>query len=527
MRSKIIIGITIGIVMFFASLTGTYAAVSMVSPNGGECFEVGGSYTVTITFDADHVALYYKTDGTQPDPAEGGGGLDPSFIRHPLNQTTWSWTPGSGDISETGVIWVEGHQSNHWSNNEWDSSANFSVRTSCVTNQDTGGRASFSAFPPLPTLPFAHSPTSIQWNFKSPGYNIGQVRLFVKENFMFVEKRRETKFGNANTESFIVEKNLMPNTHYAERYLQVTHTDSLTLVSSMSNPHYPIYTLIEIPKLAVESQSATHVTFVITNHLSHLDAGLSGVLFENIVTGDTSGWQEKTSWTFENLEPDTLYQFQAKARNGEGLISLTSEVLSVITPLAAPKVVAPTSSPALSPTVSPEPSPSVSPTPPSGASLLRAEGDVRVYVVERGFRRHIPSPEVFVSYGFLWSDISVVSTEELSGTPSAKLFRIPGNAAVWLVSGKFRRHILNPEVFSRHSFLWEEIVEVNIQELSWYTPAMLLRGTGDTKVWKIENGKKRWITTLTVFTSGGFRWEDVQDVPLFEIESYKEGEPLA
>ncbi|MBI2109149.1 MAG: hypothetical protein HYT93_03145 [Parcubacteria group bacterium] len=125
---------------------------TVVLPNGGECLTVGESYTIRFSWsgaDVEHLAIYYRTDGAQPTH------LDSSTIKHPINVpqqgTTWNWTPGSSNISETGRVWVDGHENGHDSLATWDNSdADFAVRADC---SEPAPAEQSSAPRPLPTGP--------------------------------------------------------------------------------------------------------------------------------------------------------------------------------------------------------------------------------------------------------------------------------------------------------------------------------------------------------------------------------------
>ncbi len=154
--------------------------------------------------------------------------------------------------------------------------------------------------------------------------------------------------------------------------------------------------------------------------------------------------------------------------------SLDSNTLYAQAPLT---VLAAGQTPSPSPTPTPVPSPSASPTPsalpqPYGekaaVTLYRIEGDPRVYAVVNNTRRHIPNIEAFNAAGFKWSDVQVLP---------------PAQA---------------PQ----------------------YRDANLLRGQGDAKVYVLENGKKRWVTSAEEFTKAGHRWEDILDVPTEELAAY-------
>jgi len=120
-------------------------------------------------------------------------------------------------------------------------------------------------------------------------------------------------------------------------------------------------------------------------------------------------------------------------------------------------------------------------------SLLKSMGSDKVYAVENGKRRWITTPEIFVSNGYKWKDIVIVTDFELNIFPNGE--NIAG---------------LNPSLKSNGS---------------------LLKGSGN-KVYLIENGKKRWITTAEVFAFNGYKWKDVIVVADFELSLYPEGENI-
>src|SRR3989338_7544190 len=99
---------------FFISPVSFAASVSVVSPNGGQCYTPGS--TVSITWsgtDYDHVALAYRMESEGSPPMYSS---NPSVwnIMHPASGSTYGWATPSG-IS-TGVpykIWIEAHSPSH------------------------------------------------------------------------------------------------------------------------------------------------------------------------------------------------------------------------------------------------------------------------------------------------------------------------------------------------------------------------------------------------------------------------------
>lgn len=253
-------------VILWAFLPGSAAAisVSVVKPNGGECLTVGQPYTIEVTMsgDTNHVALYYKTDGSQPTPATGAGpnDLDDSVIAHPLNATTFNWAPSSGHIAETGRIWVEAHNSNHYSANVWDqSNANFSVRSSCATGGVAPATVSKEILPPsgfgdpaefLGVIP---SFTYARLQFKSH-WESGEYRIWLVEDrdgFLYTVAKQEIYLEKGQTVEFRLD-GLIPDTFYGARYRIRGYEFSKGFESVLSQPSIPFRTISPVPPGQVE-----------------------------------------------------------------------------------------------------------------------------------------------------------------------------------------------------------------------------------------------------------------------------------
>jgi hypothetical protein len=141
-------------------------------------------------------------------------------------------------------------------------------------------------------------------------------------------------------------------------------------------------------------------------------------------------------------------------------------VVSTPTPTPAPTLTpAPTATPTPTPTTGP-----ATPAAPSGVTLYRAQGDPRVYVIKDGKKQWIKTPEEFNAAGYKWSDISEVT---------------PGTIAAY------------PDV-----------------------SIILIRATGDTKVYVVENGQKQWIKTAEEFNAAGYKWSDISEVAASALTAY-------
>ncbi|GEM_PF-5188706 len=59
-----------------------------------------------------------------------------------------------------------------------------------------------------------------------------------------------------------------------------------------------------------------------------------------------------------------------------------------------------------------------------------------------------------------------------------------------------------------------------------YMDGVLLRVKGDINVYFVKNNIKRWVSSLEVFNSRNFKWQDVKLVSKKEIATIKEGSPI-
>ncbi len=97
---------------------------------------------------------------------------------------------------------------------------------------------------------------------------------------------------------------------------------------------------------------------------------------------------------------------------------------------------------------------------------------------------------------------------------------------------KFKRLILNPEIFNQYEHLkWENIKDVEQSIVDNYSISNLVRAVGDEKVYALypdeDNGEKRWIKTADDFLDLGYDWDGIYTINSFERDFYVTGEDLA
>ncbi len=181
-------------------------------------------------------------------------------------------------------------------------------------------------------------------------------------------------------------------------------------------------------------------------------------------------------------------------------------------------------------------------------SLLRAGNSAKVYLMENEQKRWIPTAEIFVANGYLWSSIVVVDSSVLSyypdgpnvslsadSIPEGSLIRATGDIDVYIVkyvgTKKFKRLILNPSVFNSYEHLqWSDIKDVDKSVVDLFITSDLVRTVDDTKVYRLypsgDTGEKRWIKTIGAFVRMGLDWDSIYQINQVDKDSYITGADL-
>ncbi|PIY78436.1 MAG: hypothetical protein COY82_02515 [Parcubacteria group bacterium CG_4_10_14_0_8_um_filter_35_7] len=161
------------------------------------------------------------------------------------------------------------------------------------------------------------------------------------------------------------------------------------------------------------------------------------------------------------------------------------------------------------------------------ANLIKTLDNSNVYEIVEGKKHWIPSEKVFLDYNFEWKDIVTVSNTELEFYPRAKLVKTENDSNVYYITEKgLKRHLPSPEVFLSYGYKWEDIITVSQTELNSYHNNELVKTKGNPEVYKIEDNQKRWITSEETFNTLGYNWNKIELVNDTELTSYPTGNPI-
>lgn len=178
--------------------------------------------------------------------------------------------------------------------------------------------------------------------------------------------------------------------------------------------------------------------------------------------------------------------------------------------------------------------------------LVREQNDPDVYVISNQQRRHIPSPVVFESLGYRWSNITIIPDGTLalshprgpvmqaSPYPEGTLLVNRDNpTGIEVLEGGRRRPIPSPEVFDTQ-YNYKDLVFVSNAEWNsypqgsavYFRDGVILRASGRNEVYIMSNGQKRHITSPQIFETLGYNWNNIIGVSPEGLDNVPTGPPI-
>ncbi len=104
-------------------------------------------------------------------------------------------------------------------------------------------------------------------------------------------------------------------------------------------------------------------------------------------------------------------------------------------------------------------------------SLIRAQGDYKVYVVNGRYKRWIQAAEIFKFYpNFSWSNITIITPAQRDYYEESFLVRAEGDYKVYEINGDKTKHHLQmtAEQFSASGRKWDMVYVINKKERDFY-----------------------------------------------------------
>jgi len=120
---------------------------------------------------------------------------------------------------------------------------------------------------------------------------------------------------------------------------------------------------------------------------------------------------------------------------------------------------------------------------------------------------------------------SIISSNNDTCLPDGTLIKLPNNPRIFVIKNCKKQWIRTAEEFENSGYKWSDIKDTSKEVVDAYadyfeSTTKLLRAAGHNKVYRVINGKRLWIPTVSAFNSQGLKWDDVQNTDETEIDKY-------
>lgn len=169
-------------------------------------------------------------------------------------------------------------------------------------------------------------------------------------------------------------------------------------------------------------------------------------------------------------------------------------------------------------------------------TLVRAEGEQTVYLIDKGQKRAITSETLLKKLGYSFTNVIVIpkntigdyQTGEAAAYPDGTLIKTKNSPAVYQVSGGDKKEFTSMELFKAIGGNWSNVIEISDGEMDLYETNgtvrypenSLIKKAGGEKIYVIKNGQAVWIKTAEEFLKAGYKWSNVMEISSPEMSLY-------
>jgi len=175
--------------------------------------------------------------------------------------------------------------------------------------------------------------------------------------------------------------------------------------------------------------------------------------------------------------------------------------------------------------------------------IYQTNGDSRIYKVERGTRQAFTILADYTAQGNSYSRMVNLSTTQLAlfsenrflKYPDGSLLQIKDAPTIYLIDGgKKRSFNVTAAQFTKLGFDFRKVKQVTADEFINYLDGLAIKYGPDkslisdgAKVYFVENGKKRWVTSAKLFALLNYQWSKVKQMPASQVQEFLEEQPMA
>jgi len=110
---------------------------------------------------------------------------------------------------------------------------------------------------------------------------------------------------------------------------------------------------------------------------------------------------------------------------------------------------------------------------------------------------------------------------QLPEFPDGTLLKTPNNPAVFVIFSNKKKHVPDANIFSSYGYRFEDIKPVDEATLNRIPDVKFIRAANDPRVYYLDRGQKRWLKNEAVFKSYGLPWENILTVNEHDLAVYR------
>ena len=173
-------------------------------------------------------------------------------------------------------------------------------------------------------------------------------------------------------------------------------------------------------------------------------------------------------------------------------------------------------------------------------NALLSDG-VKVYFIQNGKKRWIPSGTLFTTLGYKWlkvktdaGQLATLLEENIMTYPDGTLLRETGGATVYLMKGGQKHQFVSGQSFVKLGYRWDKVLLVPASELNFYpagyfvayADGTLIKSVADASIYLVDKGKIRLFLSGEIFKNLKYKSASVLTVDTAELAYYPLGEPV-
>ncbi|MBW6440934.1 N-acetylmuramoyl-L-alanine amidase [Patescibacteria group bacterium] len=169
-------------------------------------------------------------------------------------------------------------------------------------------------------------------------------------------------------------------------------------------------------------------------------------------------------------------------------------------------------------------------------TLVKSVESPSIYLIKDAKKKEFTSAVLFETAGYKWKNVIEIEKNEIIQYPNDGKVLYPDGFLIkseqmpdiYLLESRKRRKITSINLFEKLGYSWDKIITINSDEIKdypvgenmLYPDGTLIQKNGFPNIFKIENGKRKEFTSLTLFETMNNKWSEVVVLSREEFSNY-------